>query len=124
MGKVIYLGTLPRVGDGPEEHNWEIKTGGISLDKGGDPNPISRTATPARSTSERKSVQPSSSTGAFDMEAFLTSINGKTCNATGHIIFVGPFPLFTLVGGFATFFGAMGILGLLFNSRPAITWRA
>ena len=57
-------------------------------------------------------------------EVFLTSINGKTCNATGHIIFVGPFPLFTLVGGFATFFGAMGILGLLFNSRPAITWRA
>lgn len=123
-GKVIYFGTLPRTGDGAANHMWEIKTAGISLDKGGDPNQRLRNRNAGVVDLGKEIGSFLQFTGDFDMEAWLTSTNGRSCNASGHIRFVGPFPLFTAVGGFATFFGAMGIIGLLFNSRPAITWKA
>ncbi len=37
-GIVQYYGFSPENGDGPRNHTWFIKTSGISLDKGGDPN--------------------------------------------------------------------------------------
>jgi len=123
-GKVVYVGTLPRNGDGPREHNWEIKTAGISLDKGGDPNQKLRNRNAGVVDLGKEIGSVLLFTGDFDMEAWLTSTNGLSCNASGHIRFVGPFPLFTAVGAFATVLGGLGIIGLLFNSRPAITWKA
>ena len=49
-GVVVYYGFMPHEGDGPIDHEWEVKTSGISLDSGGDPNPTPRTGTPASST--------------------------------------------------------------------------
>ena len=124
QGKVVYYGTLPRSGDGAEHHLWYIKTAGISLDAGGDPNPRLKNRNAGLVDLGKEIGSLLQFTGDFDMEAKLTSLNGRSCDATGHIRFVGPFPPFTLVGGIGSFLGAMGIFGLLFNSRPAITWRA
>ena len=37
-GVVAYFGFAPQTGEGPLNHNWTIKTAGVSLDSGGDDN--------------------------------------------------------------------------------------
>jgi hypothetical protein len=122
--RVVYFGTLPREGEGAIEHNWEIKTSQISLDKGGDPNPNGKNRNAGQVDIGDTIPSWARFTGIFGVEAYLDSENGLFCEAEGWVEFVGPFPLFTALGAAATVFFAGGILGLLFNSRPAYTWRA
>ena len=42
-GVVAYFGFAPETGDGPRNHNWTIKTAGVSLDSGGDDNAARQT---------------------------------------------------------------------------------
>ncbi len=120
---VVYIGTLPRDGDGPREHNWTIKTSGISLDKGGDPNANgkNRNAGEVDLDSVPSLLLPS---GIFPITANLTSQNNLSCTAEGWIIFKGSNPLVSLPSAAAALFGVTGLVGLLFNARPAITWKA
>ena len=120
---VVYIGTLPRSGEGAIEHDWTIKTAGISIDEGGDPNPNgkNRNAGEVDVGSVPSALQP---TGIFPIKGELTSENGLFCTADGWVIFKGANPLLTAASGVAALFGGAGIIGLLFNSRPAITWKA
>ena len=119
---VIYFGRLPRSGDGPMDHTWFIKTAGISLDSGGDDNPggNNRSAGSVDLTEIPSALRPS---GIFPGEGELTSANGPSCRMEGWVEFKGGNPLLSVPSAIAAVFGGAGILGLLFNSRPAITWR-
>lgn len=120
---VVYFGRLPGEGEGPLEHNWTIKTAGISLDKGGDPNPNgkNRNAGEVNLDEELDSwLRPS---GIFPMKGELTSENGVRCTAEGWVQFEGGNPFLSVPSAIAAAFGGAGIIGLLFNSRPAVTWK-
>ena len=121
--RVIYIGTLPRSGDGAREHNWTIKTAGISIDKGGDPNDNgkNRNAGEVDVGSVPSALRPA---GIFPVKGELTSENGLFCVADGWVKFEGGNPLLSAPSAVAAVLGGAGIVGLLFNSRPAITWKA
>lgn len=120
---VIYIGTLPRSGEGALEHNWTIKTAGISIDSGGDPNENgkNRNAGEVDLGAVPDLLRPA---GIFPVKGELTSQNGLFCTADGWIQFKTGNPLLTAQSAIAAVFGGAGIVGLLFNSRPAITWKA
>ena len=122
-GTVVYYGEaeIGDSGDGPLDHRWYIRTQGISLDEGGDPN----TAGNNRNAGlvDLGEQLPIKFTGLFRIEGNLMSDNGITCDGQGWFEFTGPFPPLTVVGGLATLLLGAGIFGLLFNARPAITWR-
>jgi len=121
-GLVMYFGFMPRKGDGPLDHRWEIKTQGISLDKGGDPNPRlkNRNAGIVDLANDLPSVLKAN---------FKAKISGRLdeksglgpCIGEGHVQFDGPFLNVVSAAGLAL--AGAGILGLLFNSRPALTWK-
>lgn len=121
--RVIYFGRLPTDGEGPLEHNWAISTAGISLDSGGDPNEGGKN----RNAGEvnlgdilHESLRPA---GIFPVKGELTSENGLTCVAEGWVEFQHANPLLTAPSAVAAAIGGFGLAGLLFNSRPARTWK-
>lgn len=123
-GYVIYYGYLPFTGgDGPREHRWEITTAGISLDKGGDPNAQLENRNAGVADLGGNIPAAARFTGVFGIEGQLFSQNGLYCLAEGWVEFGGPFPLLTAPGAIASVFLGGGLLGLIFNSRPAYTWR-
>lgn len=119
---VVYVGTLPAEGDGPREHDWSISTAGISVDSGGDPNDglKNRNAGEVDLGSVPDWLRPA---GIFDISGELTSQNGLFCEAEGWVKFSGANPLVSAPSAVAAAFGITGVVGLLFNSRPAITWK-
>lgn len=120
--RVIYIGTLPKEGDGALEHNWSIKTQGISLDKGGDPNENLKNRNIGEVSLDEipAFLRPA---GIFPMKGQLDSENGRSCTADGWIQFEGGNPLISAPSAVAAALGATGVVGLLFNSRPAMTWK-
>ncbi len=120
-GVVVYYGFSPESGDGPEDHRWYIKTSGISLDKGGDPNPQLKNRN-AGLVDLNKDL-PVKFTAKVKIEGHMMSENQPDCVGKGHVSFEGD-GLTDPVGlaGLALLGG--GIFGLLFNSRPAITWKS
>lgn len=119
-GVVNYFGFYPRTGEGPRNHEWEITTGGISLDKGGDDNP---------NGNNRNAGSVNLGDELPIGLSFKTKIEGSIssdlapCFGQGHVEFQGPFPIGTAPGiaGGVAILG--GIFGLLFNARPAVTWK-
>ncbi len=121
-GLVMYFGFMPLHGDGPLDHHWEIKTQGISLDKGGDPNPKLKNRNAG--IVDLANDLPSALKANFKAKVSgqLTEASGMgPCTGAGHVQFNGPFLNVVSAAGLAL--GGAGILGLLFNSRPAMTWR-
>lgn len=121
-GVVLYFGFMPRKGDGPLDHRWEIKTQGISLDKGGDPNP--------RLKNRNAGIVDLANDLPSALKAnFKAKVSGRLdekgglgpCIGEGHVQFNGPFLNVVSAAGLAL--AGAGILGLLFNSRPALTWK-
>lgn len=119
-GVVSYFGFSPQVGDGPLNHSWYVKTSGISLDKGGDPN----TGMKNRNAGlvDLADDLPVKFSAKVKVEGEMTSANQPPCIGKGHVDFLGngltdPVGLgaLALLGG--------GIFGLLFNARPARTWK-
>jgi hypothetical protein len=129
-GKVVYFGYMPFGGtlgasgqDGPRDHVWEIRTSGVSLDKGGDDNPQGNNANAGVVDMGDNIPGPLRFTGNADVSGELFALgNGLWCVAEGQVHFGGPFP--PVAGGIATVLAAGGFLGLLFNSRPALTFKA
>lgn len=123
-GYVIYYGYMPPSGgDGPLDHRWEITTANISLDKGGDPNTKLRNRNAGVADLGGNIPAAARFTGTFGVSGEMFAKNGLFCLAEGWVKFGGPFPLFTAPGAIATFLAGAGILGLIFNSRPAYTWK-
>lgn len=121
-GVVTYFGFLPEVGDGPEDHRWEITTEGISLDSGGDPNPDFKNRNAGLVDLANDLPDFLKTNFNARVEGNLTSVNGLTCMGAGHVEFSGPF--FNIISAAGLALAGAGVIGLLFNSRPAMTWRA
>jgi len=122
-GLVTYFGFMPRNGDGPLDHHWEIKTQGISLDKGGDPNPNGKNRNAG--IVDLANDLPSALKANFKakISGRLDEASGiGPCIGEGHVQFNGPFLNVVSAAGLAL--AGFGVLGLLFNSRPAYTWKA
>ncbi len=120
-GIVQYYGFSPEDGDGPENHTWYIKTSGISLDKGGDPN----TQLKNRNAGlvDLAEDLPVKFTATVKVSGNMMSENQPDCVGKGHVKFLGngvgdPVGL----AGLALLAG--GFFGLLFNSRPAYTYKS
>lgn len=62
----------------------------------------------------------------FDGDSIAGLAAGREyCFGEGWVVFGGDeFPLFTAPGALATALAAAGFAGLLFNARPALSWRA
>lgn len=121
-GKVVYFGYLPYGGgDGARNHTWTIKTGSLSVDSGGDDNPQGNNANAGVVDLGGNIPGPLRFTGNMSVTGELFSQNGLWCVAKGHVHFGGGFP--PVAGGIAAVFAAGGVLGLLFNSRPAMTYK-
>jgi hypothetical protein len=118
---VTYFGFDPESGDGPLNHSWYVKTSGISLDKGGDPNTNLKNR--ATGLVDLANDLPVKFSAKVKVEGQLTADNLPPCVGRGYVEFIGngltdPVGLgaLALLGG--------GIFGLLFNARPARTWKA
>ncbi|MGH9133686.1 MAG: hypothetical protein ACRDZZ_07100 [Ilumatobacteraceae bacterium] len=119
-GVVVYYGFMPRDGDGPLDHRWTIKTSGISLDSGGDTN----TAGENRNSGivDLADDLPVKFSANTKVKGDLSSANIGGCEGEGHVEFIGN-GLTDPVGIAAIALFAGGLLGLLFNARPAMTWK-
>ena len=119
-GLVQYFGFFPRDGDGPEDHRWFIKTSGVSLDSGGDPNPQLKNRNSG--IVDLAEDLPVKFSAIVRVSGEMTTKNIGMCAGKGHVEFIGngltdPVGLagLALLGG--------GFFGLLFNSRPAYTYK-
>jgi hypothetical protein len=119
-GVVIYYGFMPRDGDGPLDHEWDIKTSGISLDSGGDPNVDAENRNSG--LVDLDDDLPVKFSANAKVKGELTSANIGNCDGEGHVEFIGN-GLADPVGIAAIALFAGGLLGLLFNARPAKTWK-
>ena len=144
-GTVAYFGfTLPTSqleGDAFHNHRWELVIMGISADQGGDPNPQDKNRNaglvelgdllPFQFQAKAK-IQGVFVDGWGESElpaysaADLTAFAGReVCFGEGWIEFVGDsYPLFTAPGALAAALILAGFGGVLFNARPALSWRA
>jgi hypothetical protein len=119
-GVVVYYGFMPRDGDGPLDNKWSIKTSGISLDSGGDSNAAAENRNSGRV--DLADDLPVKFSANAKVTGELTSANIGDCDGEGHVEFIGN-GLTDPVGIAAIALFAGGLLGLLFNARPASTWR-
>lgn len=119
-GVVVYYGFSPRDGDGPRDHRWTIKTSGISVDSGGDPNADGKNRNSG--LIDLADQLPFSFSANVRVTGNMTSANLAECVGEGHVEFVGNGVLDPVgIGGLVLLGG--GLVGLLFNARPARTWK-
>ena len=130
-GTLVYFGSSQ-----PEtfhDHRWFLKAEGVFKDDGGDPNPRDKNRNAG--SVDFGSLLPFPFTaliaaeGAWvdgwgagelpDMEVYPE----PNCVGRGWVAFVGPNPLLTAPGILAMLFAAAGFTGVLFNARPALSWR-
>jgi hypothetical protein len=121
-GVVAYFGFAPQTGDGPRDHNWTIKTAGVSLDSGGDQNASGKNRN-AGLVDLGKEL-PLTFSFKTKVSGDLASTNLAPCVGKGWVEFDGGFPLATVPGAVGGALLLGGLIGLLFNSRPAMTWKA
>lgn len=118
-GVVTYYGFMPRVGEGPMDHNWSIDTAGVSFDSGGHPNDAGHNRNAGIVNLDDD--LPVKFSAKVKISGELNS-NLEQCAGEGYVEFIGD-GLVSLIGaaGLLLMFG--GIAGLLFNSRPAMTYK-
>lgn len=114
-GVVIYAG---RTDPAPIDHNWRIRTQGISLDSGGDPN---RGAENRNAGSVNLADDfPVKVNALFRIDGSMEANDGFRCAGEGYFRTVGGLPI---LGGVGLVLVAAAGAGALFNARPARTWR-
>ena len=144
-GTVAYFGftrNMPTLSLGAfHDHRWEIVIMGVSADDGGDPNPQDKNRNAG--LMELGDLLPFQfqakvkAQGMFvdkwgpgelpeytadDLSAFA---GHEICFGEGWVQFVGDqYPLFTAPGALASALALVGFSGILFNARPALSWRA
>jgi hypothetical protein len=145
-GTVLYFGfTLPDAGlsgDAFHNHRWEIVIMGVSADNGGDPNPQNKNRNAG--IMELGDVFPfqfqakvkaqgvfvdgwgDNALPAYTADDVAAVFAGHTiCFGEAWVEFVGDsYPLFTAPGALASALALAGFGGILFNARPALSWRA
>jgi len=145
-GTVLYFGfTLPDPGlsgDAFHNHRWELVIMGVSADDGGDPNPRDKNRNAgimelgdllpfqfqAKVKAQGVFVDDwgDNELPAYTADDVETVFAGHTiCFGEAWVQFVGDqYPLFTAPGALATALALAGFSGILFNARPALSWRA
>ena len=146
-GTVLYFGfTLPDAGfasgDAFHNHRWELVIMGVSADDGGDPNPRDKNRNagimelgdflPFQFQAKVKAHGVfvddwgSNDLPAYTTDDVATVFAGHTiCFGEAWVEFVGDsYPLFTAPGALASALALAGFSGILFNARPALSWRA
>ncbi len=130
-GVLVYFGsTIPETF---HDHRWFIKAEGVFGDDGGDPNPRDKNRNAG--SVDFGDLLPFQFTaliqakGAWvdgwgaaelpEMDTYPT----PNCVGDGWVKFVGPNPLLTPPGMLAALLAAAGFTGVLFNARPALSWR-
>ena len=117
-GFVIYAG---RADPAPINHKWEILTYGISVDKGGDPNPKAKNRNAGTVNLNEDLPAGAKVNALFFIKAEMFADGGFSCMGSGYFETTGGSR--TLEGAGAVLVLAMGV-GALFNTRPAKTWKA
>jgi hypothetical protein len=118
-GVVTYFGFMPQTGDGPKDHAWHIKTSGVSLDSGGDPNELGNNRN-AGIVNLGEDL-PFSFSAKVQVSGELTS-DLAPCVGEGYVEFIGD-GLLSPLGITGLVFLGGAIAGLLFNARPAMTFK-
>ena len=118
-GFVAYVGKLGETGAGPLDHRWKIKTFGVELDSGGDPNPNFKNRNAGAVDLKNDLPAPAKVNGLFKITGDIEAVNDLACDGGGFFETEGGLPLAEGIG-IATLLGAG--LGALFNARPAKTW--
>ena len=124
------------------DHQWEIMVMDVAADFGGDPNAFDKNRNaglvelgeelpvPFRATVKARGgiidLWGPDRLPDFDEDNIASVAGGRGfCFGEGWVQFVGDeFPVFTVAGALATALAAAGFAGLLFNARPAQSWRA
>ena len=119
-GFVVYAGIAGASGDGPRNHSWEITTFGAALDSGGDDNPEGENRNAGGINMGEQLPGPAKVSAKFKIEGTMTADNGFACKGSGYFQTEGGLPIGQIAGGILT---VLGGLGVLFNARPARTWR-
>lgn len=119
-GQVVYYGFAPRAGAGPENHEWKLTIGQATVASGGDPNPNAKNRNAG--VIDVGDELPLSFSAKFTAGGSMTSETLAPCDGKGHVELVGN-GLLDPVGLGAMAIAGLGLLGLLFNARPARTWR-
>ncbi len=101
---------------------WEITTEGISLDRGGDPNPNFKNRNAGLVDLANDLPDLLKTNFNARIEGDMSTTNGLSCVGHAHIEFSGPF--LNVISAVGLALAGAGVIGLLFNSRPAMTWRA
>ncbi len=118
-GLVQYYGFHPQNDEGPKDHEWYIKTADISLDKGGDPNSAGNNRN--EGIVDLAEDLPVKFSATVRIEGRMDSANLEPCIGKGHVEFQGNLTDPAGLAGIALLAG--GTFGLLFNARPAMTFR-
>ncbi len=119
-GLVTYYGFMPRDGEGPLDHRWTISTAGVSVDSGGDPNTNGNNRNAGIvDLAEQLPVKFSAN---VTIDGSMRSENLPDCIGKGHVELIGD-GLLDPAGLVGIGLLAGGLVGLLFNARPARTWK-
>jgi hypothetical protein len=118
-GLVEHFGFAPLSSDGPNDHRW-LKIPEINLDSGGDPNRAGNDRN--EGIVDLSNDLPVKFSAVVKVKGEMMSTNLATCTGKAPVEFIGN-ELTDPVGiaGVALLLG--GIFGLLFNARPASTFR-
>jgi hypothetical protein len=119
-GVVAYYGFMPQEGVGPLNHSWFIDMAGISLDSGGDDNVDGDNR--SAGTVDLGEDLPVKFSAKTTIKGELTSDNLAPCIGEGNVEFIGN-GLTDPVGIAAMVLLGGGLVGVLFNARPAMTYR-
>lgn len=117
-GWVVYAG---KADPAPINHSWYIKTLGVSLDSGGDDNADAENRNAGSVDLGGTLPAPAKVNALFYMDGSMTADSGFRCKGSGYWATVGGAPA---LEGAGLVLMLLGGVGLLFNARPARTWRA
>ena len=130
-GFIVYYGSS--IPETFHNHRWFIMAEGIFKDDGGDPNPRDKNRNAG--SVDFGELLPFSFTSIVKAKGAWVDGWGSTelpevgpypgmqCVGEGWVKFVGPNPLTTPPGMVALALAAAGFSGVLFNARPALSWR-
>ena len=119
-GVVAYFGFMPQEGVGPQNNSWFVKTSGISLDSGASANVDGDNRNAG--TVDLGADLPVKFSANTKINGELTSDNLAPCVGEGNVEFIGN-GLTDPVGIAAMVLLGGGLVGLLFNARPAMTYK-
>jgi hypothetical protein len=130
-GVLVYFGSTQP--DTFLDHRWFLMAGGLFKDQGGDPNQQGKnrnagsvdfgTLLPFPFTALVKAKGAWVSGWGPTELPVMDSYPEPNCVGEGWVEFVGPNPFLTLPGVLAVALAVAGFSGILFNARPALSWR-